>query len=94
VNGPISSSGIYPGRTLKCGTAFPSGYFSLGHAMVQPGWGLSGGSPPAGGQAKGNIYFAHSDLSGFSIFEEAQYRGILAAEKVLARQGIPFSSSL
>ena len=31
----------------------------------------------------GNILFANSDLSGFSIFEEAQYRGVRAAEKVL-----------
>jgi hypothetical protein len=30
-----------------------------------------------------NIHFAHSDLSGISIFEEAQYRGVLAAQKVL-----------
>ncbi len=31
------------------------------------------------------IHFAHSDLSGYSIFEEAQYRGVLAAERVLNR---------
>ena len=29
------------------------------------------------------LLFANSDLSGFSIFEEAQYRGVRAAEKVL-----------
>ena len=28
----------------------------------------------------GNIFFANSDLSGFSIFEEAQYRGVEAAK--------------
>jgi glycine/D-amino acid oxidase-like deaminating enzyme len=30
------------------------------------------------------LLFANSDLSGFSIFEEAQYRGVRAAEKALA----------
>lgn len=29
------------------------------------------------------LMLAHADLSGFSIFEEAQYRGVLAAERVL-----------
>lgn len=40
--------------------------------------------------------FANSDLSGFSIFEEAQYRGIAAAEKVLnaiAGHGRPVSGN-
>jgi hypothetical protein len=32
------------------------------------------------------ITLAHADLSGFSLFEEAQYRGVVAAERVLARQ--------
>jgi hypothetical protein len=30
-----------------------------------------------------NLLFANSDLSGFSIFEEAQYRGVLAADRAL-----------
>ncbi|MDX1957215.1 MAG: FAD/NAD(P)-binding protein [Leptospiraceae bacterium] len=33
----------------------------------------------------GKIIFAHSDMSGISIFEEAQYRGILAAKKILRK---------
>jgi len=69
--------------------------FRWGHAMIQPRVGLMWGKARRqAAQPWGNIYFAHSDLSGFSIFEEAQYRGILAAEKVLAKQGIAFSSSL
>ena len=32
------------------------------------------------------ITLAHADLSGFSLFEEAQYRGVVAAERVLAAQ--------
>jgi hypothetical protein len=26
---------------------------------------------------------AHTDLSGFSLFEEAQYRGVRAAERII-----------
>ena len=33
------------------------------------------------------IYFAHADLSGMSLFEEAQYQGVRAAEAVMARRG-------
>ena len=34
------------------------------------------------------IKLAHADLSGFSLFEEAQYRGVVAAERVLASSGM------
>ena len=33
------------------------------------------------------LHAAHSDASGLSIFEEAQYQGVRAAERVLARSG-------
>jgi hypothetical protein len=33
---------------------------------------------------QGGLVFAHSDVSGLSIFEEAQYRGVTAADRVLA----------
>ena len=69
--------------------------FRWGHAMVQPRVGFMWGEArKQAARPRGNIYFAHSDLSGFSIFEEAQYRGVLAAERVLAKLGVPFSSSL
>jgi protoporphyrinogen oxidase len=69
--------------------------FCWGHAMVQPRVGFMWGEArKQAARPRGNIYFAHSDLSGFSIFEEAQYRGVLAAEQVLAKLGVPFSSSL
>jgi hypothetical protein len=42
----------------------------------------------------GPVHFAHSDLSGFSIFEEAQYRGVVAAETVLRTLRIQFTSSV
>jgi len=38
-------------------------------------------------QLDGQLLFANSDLSGFSIFEEAQYRGVRAAEKALHQLG-------
>jgi hypothetical protein len=31
------------------------------------------------------VHFAHSDLSGLSIIEEAQAHGVRAADQVLAR---------
>lgn len=69
--------------------------FRWGHAMVRPNTGfLWSGARELAAQPIGRIRFAHSDLSGFSIFEEAQYRGVLAAEQVLAALRIPCTSSL
>jgi hypothetical protein len=34
---------------------------------------------------QGRLLFANSDVSGFSIFEEAQFRGVQAAETILHR---------
>lgn len=59
-----------------------------GHAMVSPAknyiWGET--------RKKLNknfhhIHFAHSDMSGISIFEEAHYQGMLASERVLHELG-------
>jgi hypothetical protein len=56
----------------------------MGHAMARPRVGAIY-SPERRSLAKprSRILFANSDLSGFSIFEEAQYRGVIAAESVL-----------
>jgi len=59
-----------------------------GHAIIRPVPGFIWGK--ARNEAlkpHGNIYFAHSDMSGISIFEEAQYRGITAARGVLRQLG-------
>ena len=40
------------------------------------------------------IQFAHADASGLSLFEEANYRGVLAAERTLRRLGVSFATSL
>ena len=58
----------------------------MGHAMARPTVG-SIYSPDRRSITKlqGRLLFANSDLSGFSIFEEAQYRGVVAAEHALRR---------
>jgi protoporphyrinogen oxidase len=61
--------------------------FRWGHAMARPLPGflqsrarlqLADGQHP-------QLQFAHADASGFSIFEEANYRGVTAAQQALAR---------
>lgn len=51
----------------------------IGHAMARPVPGFLV-SPKL---SSNSIYYANSDLSGFSIFEEAQYRGVTAADRAL-----------
>ena len=59
-----------------------------GHAMVRPVPGFIWGAARAHMQQPlGNIVFAHSDLSGISIFEEAYTRGVRAADLLLSRLG-------
>lgn len=59
--------------------------FRNGHAMRRPTVGsLFGGAREALTQYRHpRLKLAHADLSGFSLFEEAQYRGVVAAEQVL-----------
>jgi predicted NAD/FAD-dependent oxidoreductase len=60
-----------------------------GHAMVRPSPGFVWGDARRRVEAHaGRVHFAHSDASGFSLFEEAQHRGVAAAERVLARLGV------
>jgi hypothetical protein len=66
-----------------------------GHAMICPRPGFMWGEARqrvAG--HRGRILFANSDVSGFSIFEEAQYRGVFAAEEILRRRNVAFTTSL
>lgn len=63
-----------------------------GHAMVRPLPGVvhdearrALGSGRNGGW--GRVHFAHADLSGLSLFEEANHWGVAAADSVLARLG-------
>ena len=66
-----------------------------GHGMVRPTPGLLfGAGRTALSEAEGPICYAHSDLSGLALFEEAQYRGVLAAERTLRALGQPYTSLL
>jgi hypothetical protein len=55
-----------------------------GHAMIRPTPGFIWGDRRAGMQVPlGRLAFAHSDMSGLSIFEEAYTRGVTTASAVL-----------
>lgn len=70
--------------------------FRNGHAMARPVPGLVWGDPRQRFAADAaRIRFAHADVSGLSLFEEAQYRGVLAAERTLRRlQTLRYFTSL
>jgi hypothetical protein len=54
-----------------------------GMALPYPGF-LFGKERAAALKPAGSIHFAHSDLSGLSLFEEAHYRGVTAAKAAMA----------
>ncbi len=56
----------------------------MGHAMIRPAPGfLFSTERKRWLTPQRNLFFANSDLSGLSLFEEAQYRGVRAADGVL-----------
>jgi len=56
-----------------------------GHAMIRPTPGFVWGPERfAAQQSLGALHFAHSDLGALALFEEANFHGVRAAEKVLA----------
>jgi len=66
-----------------------------GHAMIRPVPGfLWGEARVEAARARPPLFFAHSDLSGLSVFEEAHYRGAAAAEGAMRWLGLPHRSSL
>jgi hypothetical protein len=66
-----------------------------GHAMIRPKPGfLWGADRRRAGQSFRGIHFAHSDLSGLALFEEAFDRGVRAAEEVLHERGLKVASIL
>lgn len=66
-----------------------------GHAMIVPTPGfLSDPVRAAANRLEVPLLHAHSDLSGFSLFEEAHYRGVAAAEAALRALGHSFTSML
>lgn len=60
-----------------------------GHAMIRPkpGFVWGRGRREAARPRRG-IHFAHSDLSGLALFEEAFAQGVRAAEEVLRERGV------
>ncbi len=59
-----------------------------GHAMIRPVPGFVwGAARRRAAEPLGRVHFAHSDLSGLALFEEAQDRGVRAAEAVLRARG-------
>jgi glycine/D-amino acid oxidase-like deaminating enzyme len=61
----------------------------MGHAMIRPTPGFLSSPARIAMQASGRdgLFYAHSDVSGLPLFEEAQYRGVIAAERALDRIG-------
>ena len=59
--------------------------FRWGHAMVQPRVGrLFAAAQTTAKSVRGRLHFAHSDLSGLALFEEAFDHGLRAAAEVIA----------
>lgn len=59
-----------------------------GHAMAYPSPGfLDNPALSLLRRGDGPVQYAHSDLSSFSVFEEASYWGVCAADRILARLG-------
>jgi glycine/D-amino acid oxidase-like deaminating enzyme len=59
-----------------------------GHGMIRPVPGfLWGPDRAAAAKPVGAVHFAHSDMSGLSLFEEAQYQGVKAAENAMRSLG-------
>lgn len=69
--------------------------YRWGHAMVRPRPGfLWSDALAASARPLGRLHFAHTDLSGMALFEEAQHHGIRAAEAVMRDAGHGFESWL
>ena len=59
-----------------------------GHGMIRPVPGFLWGEARAAATVQTPpVFAAHSDMSGLSIFEEANYRGVVAADAALAYVG-------
>jgi hypothetical protein len=66
-----------------------------GHAMIRPRPGfLWGKDRRTAAQPHRGVHFAHSDLSGLALFEEAFDQGVRAAEAVMRQRGHAFRSIL
>ena len=67
----------------------------LGHAMIRPTVAfIFSEERQRLAKLSGRLLFANSDLSGLSLFEEAQYRGVKAADRALRWLGGPTAPKL
>ncbi len=57
----------------------------MGHAMIRPSVGFLGATADAALLEQPGLFLANSDVSGLSLFEEAQFRGVMAARRALRR---------
>jgi glycine/D-amino acid oxidase-like deaminating enzyme len=57
----------------------------LGHAMVRPSVGFLSATTAVAKHDLPGLFLANSDLSGLSLFEEAQFRGVTAARAAIRR---------
>ena len=64
------------------------------HAMVRPVPGLIWDAAREAALVEPPLFLAHSDLSGLSLFEEAHYRGVAAAEGAMRHLGHPHETLL
>lgn len=65
--------------------------YLFGHGMISPGIDFLWSEKRKNLLENfGNIEFAHSEMSGISIFEEAQFRGIEASKKILKKLNFIF----
>jgi phytoene dehydrogenase-like protein len=62
--------------------------FRWGHAMIRPTVGFRSSEREAASRPIGRLHFAHSDLSGVALFEEAFAHGVRAADEILAEQPV------
>ncbi|HET9934333.1 MAG TPA: FAD-dependent oxidoreductase [Polyangiaceae bacterium] len=68
--------------------------YRWGHAMVTPLPGFIWGEERRSAAApQGRVVFAHSDLSGLPLLEEAFDRGVSAGEEVARQRGLTFDAS-
>jgi phytoene dehydrogenase-like protein len=66
-----------------------------GHAMIRPAPGfLSDPDRATSHDLRPPLLLAHSDMSGLSLFEEAHYRGVAAAEAAMRALGHRFESMI
>ncbi len=92
----IVRADLWPAHTGLDGLTERLDVMRWGHAMIRPYPGFLWGDArrAAAASLHGSLHFAHSDLGGLALFEEANHHGVRAAEAVLTGLGRTFDSWL